>query len=172
MIFERKWLASCTFKFISFLLHAFSLLTSNRKSTLFISSSLEFYEANLLFLQNFIKNFARHYNSAIKCKDKVLDHPMEQSNEIKNLNRLLEKWLFKLHTAKPMMGNYFWITYSKKHRPPFSPKFNLSTWFIYSIDKADWGIQLCWPIRAIRESLILNFGFSQINSVTPNPAYR
>ena len=95
---------------ISFLLHAFSLLTWDRKSTLFISSSLEFYEANLLFLQNFIKNFARHYNSAIKCKDKVLDHPMEQSNEIKNLNRLLEKWLFKLHTAKPMMGNYFWIT--------------------------------------------------------------
>ena len=76
---------------ISFLPRAFSLLTSNRKSTLFISSSLEFYEANLLFLPNFIKNFARLYNSAIKRKDKVLGQPMEQSNEIKNLNRLQEK---------------------------------------------------------------------------------
>ena len=127
----------------------------------FMKQTYSFSQTSLKTLQD--------YNSAIKRKDKVLGQPMEQSNEIKNLNCLQ---LFKLHTAKPMMGNYFWITYSKKHRPPFSPKFNLTTWFIYSIDKADWGIQLCWPIRAIRESLILNFGFSQINSVIPNPAYR
>ena len=85
-----QWgLSTCTLFYqihpnISFLLHAFSLLTSNKKSTLFISSSLKFYGANLLCLQNFIKNFARLNNSAIKRNDKVLDQPMEQNNEIKH----------------------------------------------------------------------------------------
>ena len=43
------------------------------------------------FSKTSLKILTRHYNSAIKRKDKVLDQPMEQSNEIKNLNRLLEK---------------------------------------------------------------------------------
>ena len=55
------------------------------------------------FSQTSLKTL-QDYNSAIKRKDKVLGQPMEQSNEIKNLNSLQ---LFKLHTAKPMMGNYF-----------------------------------------------------------------
>ena len=45
------------------------------------------------------------YNSAITRKDKVLDQPIEQSNEIKNLNHLQEITHCKTNVGQLFLNN-------------------------------------------------------------------